>query len=54
MARRFELVLDLLHDARLDALLDPSIAFGQAPSAFARLSADPGGTVHTVFSYEDG
>jgi len=54
MARRFELVLELLHDGRLDALLDPPIAFGQAPSAYARLSADPGGTVHTVFSYEDG
>jgi threonine dehydrogenase-like Zn-dependent dehydrogenase len=53
-ARRFELVLELLHDARLDALLDPPIAFGQAPSEYARLSADPGATVQTVFSYEDG
>jgi 2-desacetyl-2-hydroxyethyl bacteriochlorophyllide A dehydrogenase len=51
-ARRFGLVLRLLEDARLDALVDPPVPFDDAPSAYARLSSEPGASVHTAFSYE--
>jgi 2-desacetyl-2-hydroxyethyl bacteriochlorophyllide A dehydrogenase len=50
-ARRFGFVLELLEDARLDTLVDPTIPFDEAPAAYARLSADPGASVQTVFSY---
>ena len=50
-ARRFGLVLRLLEDERLDALVDPPVPFDDAPAAYARLSSDPGASVHTVFSY---
>jgi threonine dehydrogenase-like Zn-dependent dehydrogenase len=50
-ARRFALVLELLEDARLDALVDCVVPFDDAPGAYARLAADPGGSIQTVFSY---
>jgi 2-desacetyl-2-hydroxyethyl bacteriochlorophyllide A dehydrogenase len=52
-ARRFDLVLRLLEDERLDALVEPPVPFDEAPAAYARLSSDPGASVHTVFSYDD-
>jgi threonine dehydrogenase-like Zn-dependent dehydrogenase len=51
--RRFALVLNLLRDARLDALIDPPIPFDRAPTAYAELASDPGASLHTVFSYGD-
>jgi 2-desacetyl-2-hydroxyethyl bacteriochlorophyllide A dehydrogenase len=53
-ARRFGLVLRLLEDARLDALVDPPVPFDDAPAAYARLSSDPGASLHTAFAYDDG
>ncbi|HEY5281213.1 MAG TPA: hypothetical protein VIM14_00345 [Polyangia bacterium] len=50
-ARRFALVLQLLEDARLDALVDPPVPFADAPATFARLDANPGLALHTVFAY---
>jgi len=52
-ARRFELVLALLEEARLDTLIDPPVAFGRAPETYARLFADPGASLQTVFSYDE-
>lgn len=49
--RRFALVVDYLRDARLDALVDMPVPFAEAPAAFARLDADPGVALHTVFGY---
>ena len=51
MARRFQLVLALLEDPRLDLLLDPPVPFEDAPAVYARLAADPGGRLQTVFRY---
>lgn len=51
LARRFSLILDCLADARLDVLLEPPIDFAQAPSIYARLDANPGAFLHTVFTY---
>jgi 2-desacetyl-2-hydroxyethyl bacteriochlorophyllide A dehydrogenase len=50
-ARRFALVLQLLEDARLDAIVDPPVPFAEAPATFARLDANPGLALHTVFAY---
>jgi 2-desacetyl-2-hydroxyethyl bacteriochlorophyllide A dehydrogenase len=52
-ARRFEFVLSLLGDARLDHLLETPVSFADAPAAYARLAADPGAAVQTIFSYRD-
>ena len=49
--RRFSLVVDYLLDARLDTLVDMPVPFSEAPAVFARLDADPGGSLHTVFGY---
>ena len=49
--RRFALVVDYLSDARLDALLDAPVPFAEAPAAMARLDADPGVALQTVFAY---
>jgi 2-desacetyl-2-hydroxyethyl bacteriochlorophyllide A dehydrogenase len=51
-ARRFALVLELLGDSRLDGLIDPLVPFDGAPETYARLDADPGATLHTVFAYD--
>jgi threonine dehydrogenase-like Zn-dependent dehydrogenase len=50
-ARRFALVCALLEDAALDALLDPPVPFGDAPSVYAALAAEPGARLQTVFQY---
>jgi threonine dehydrogenase-like Zn-dependent dehydrogenase len=49
--RRFALVVDYLSDARLDALLDMPVPFAEAAAIFARLDADPGLALQTVFAY---
>jgi hypothetical protein len=49
--RRFELVRDLLRDARLDALLEPPLSFDEAPAAYARLVTTPGEARQVVFRY---
>jgi 2-desacetyl-2-hydroxyethyl bacteriochlorophyllide A dehydrogenase len=49
--RRFALVVDYLSDARLDALLDAPVPFAEAPATMARLDADPGLALQTVFAY---
>jgi 2-desacetyl-2-hydroxyethyl bacteriochlorophyllide A dehydrogenase len=49
--RRFALVVDYLSDARLDALLDAPVPFAEAPATLARLDADPGLALQTVFAY---
>jgi threonine dehydrogenase-like Zn-dependent dehydrogenase len=51
LARRFAKVLEFLEDARLDTLLDPPVDFADAPATFARLDAEPGLALHTVFAY---
>jgi 2-desacetyl-2-hydroxyethyl bacteriochlorophyllide A dehydrogenase len=51
LARRFSLVRALLADARLDALLDPPVAFDSAPEVYARLDRAPGDATQTVFVY---
>jgi threonine dehydrogenase-like Zn-dependent dehydrogenase len=51
-ARRFDLVLALLADARLDTLVDPPVPFDRAPQTYARLCAEPGDSLETVFSYD--
>jgi hypothetical protein len=50
-ARRFAQVLRLLQDARLDRLLDPPVPFAEASATYARLDANPGLALHTVFDY---
>ena len=49
--RRFQLVTDLLENPALDALLDPSVPFVEAPATYARLASAPGAALQTVFSY---
>ncbi|HKY40868.1 MAG TPA: zinc-binding dehydrogenase [Polyangiaceae bacterium] len=51
LARRFELVSELLGDARLDALLEPALSFDEAPAAYARLAATPGEARQVIFRY---
>ena len=51
VTRRFARVLDYLGDERLDALLDPPVRFEDAPALFARLDADGGRALHSVFTY---
>jgi hypothetical protein len=43
--------LELLKDARLDALVDPPVPFAEAATMYARLDANPGLSLHTVFAY---
>ena len=50
--RRFALVLELLGDSRLDGLIEPAVSFDAAPATYARLDADPGAALHTVFDYD--
>jgi threonine dehydrogenase-like Zn-dependent dehydrogenase len=50
-ARRFATVVDLLRNPRLDSLIDPPIPFAEAPAWYARLDADPGSALHSVFAY---
>ena len=49
--RRFAMVVDCLRDPRLDTLVDKPIPFAEAPAVFARLDADPGVALHSVFAY---
>ena len=51
-ARRFALVLEVLGDSRLDGLIDPVVPFDAASATYARLDADPGAALHTVFAYD--
>jgi threonine dehydrogenase-like Zn-dependent dehydrogenase len=51
LARRFELVRDLLQNPRLDALLDPAVPFAEAPAAYARLARAPSEALQTWFAY---
>jgi 2-desacetyl-2-hydroxyethyl bacteriochlorophyllide A dehydrogenase len=51
-ARRFVLVLELLADSRWDELVEPPIPFDEASATYARLNADPGSSLHTVFAYD--
>jgi 2-desacetyl-2-hydroxyethyl bacteriochlorophyllide A dehydrogenase len=50
-ARRFATVVDLLRNPRLDTLMDPPIPFVEAPAWYARLDADPGSVLHSIFAY---
>jgi 2-desacetyl-2-hydroxyethyl bacteriochlorophyllide A dehydrogenase len=50
-ARRFALVRALLEEPDLDLLLDPPVSFDDAPSVYARLAAEPGARLQTVFRY---
>jgi 2-desacetyl-2-hydroxyethyl bacteriochlorophyllide A dehydrogenase len=50
-ARRFELVCELLGDARLERLLEPAIPFAEAPAAYERLARAPGLGLQLVFRY---
>ncbi len=52
--RRFAVVLEKLSDPRLDALLDTVVPFAEAPAVYARLDANPGLALHTVFAYDEG
>jgi 2-desacetyl-2-hydroxyethyl bacteriochlorophyllide A dehydrogenase len=47
-AERMALALSLLHDARLDALLDGPSAFDDLPATMARLASAPGVLCHVV------
>jgi hypothetical protein len=38
-------------DPRLDLLVDMPVPFAEAPAVFARLDADSGGALHSVFAY---
>lgn len=49
--RRFALVSQLLRNAALDLLLDPSVSLDDASRVYARLAAHPGATLQTVFRY---
>lgn len=51
LERRFELVSELLRDTRLDALLEPSLPFDEAPAAYERLASAPGQARQVVFRY---
>lgn len=50
-ARRFELVLALLQDARLDAMIDPPRPFERAAEVYAELDARPAEGLHATFAY---
>jgi 2-desacetyl-2-hydroxyethyl bacteriochlorophyllide A dehydrogenase len=50
-ARRFDVVRDLLCDARLDDLLDAPVSFASAADVYARLDRSPGDAGQTVFVY---
>jgi NADPH:quinone reductase-like Zn-dependent oxidoreductase len=50
-ARRFGLVLRLLTEAQLDGILEAPVPFAEAAGAYARLDAEPGAALHTVFAY---
>jgi 2-desacetyl-2-hydroxyethyl bacteriochlorophyllide A dehydrogenase len=50
--RRFAQVLELLADPRLDLLVDPPLPFASAPAVYARLDAEPGSALQTVFAYD--
>jgi 2-desacetyl-2-hydroxyethyl bacteriochlorophyllide A dehydrogenase len=50
-ARRFGLVRTLLSRPSLDVLIEPPIAFGAAPGAYARLDHAPGDALQIVFDY---
>lgn len=50
-ARRFELVCELLQQPLLDALLEPALPFGAAPTVYEKLAGAPGDSLQTVFSY---
>jgi threonine dehydrogenase-like Zn-dependent dehydrogenase len=49
--RRFELVTRLLHDARLDNLLDSPLPFAEAPALYTRLAESPAESLQSIFSY---
>jgi threonine dehydrogenase-like Zn-dependent dehydrogenase len=49
--RRFATVLHHLRDALWDGLLDAPVPFAEAPGLYARLAADPGAGLHSVFDY---
>lgn len=49
--RRFGLVTELLRGTELDALLEPTTPFEDAPATYARLAAAPGGALQTLFGY---
>lgn len=49
--RRLAFALELLADPVWDALIDPPVPFEEAPAVYARLDADPGAALHTVFAY---
>jgi NADPH:quinone reductase-like Zn-dependent oxidoreductase len=51
LRRRLEKALSLLDDARLDALLEPDIAFDLLPSALPRLLGPGGGALCQVVSH---
>jgi 2-desacetyl-2-hydroxyethyl bacteriochlorophyllide A dehydrogenase len=49
--RRFERVLDLLSDDRLDLLLDPPVSFREAAGLFARLDRDASSSLQAILAY---
>jgi 2-desacetyl-2-hydroxyethyl bacteriochlorophyllide A dehydrogenase len=49
--RRFATVIGLLANPRLDTLIDPPVPFAEAAAWYARLDADPGIALHSVFAY---
>jgi 2-desacetyl-2-hydroxyethyl bacteriochlorophyllide A dehydrogenase len=49
--RRFERVLELLGDPRLDGLLDAPVPFAEAGLLFARLGADSSSTLQATLAY---
>lgn len=51
LSRRFELVCRLLGDERLDALLERSVAFDEAPALYHRLATAPSELLQCVFRY---
>lgn len=51
LARRFELVLSLLADPKLDRLLDNVVPFERAPETYAELARGKDDTLQTVFDY---
>ena len=53
-ARRMALALDLLRDARFDALITGESAFEELPDVMARLSQDPGDTLCHRIRYSCG
>jgi 2-desacetyl-2-hydroxyethyl bacteriochlorophyllide A dehydrogenase len=49
--RRFELVRELLRDSALDALLEPSVSFADAPAVYDGLATAPAERLQVVFHY---